>query len=259
MTTTRRATSRARARRARYERQRERVNRSDRHPKLPSRRRAHARRWVALLVLLGVLGVAYLLLFSGVLGVRSVEVDGTTGLSKHEVRAAAEVPMGQPMLRVDTDELATRVVDKLPRAATAEVSRSWPSTLQIQVTERVPIAIFEADDGPRLVDKHSVAFKPAGDVPKGLPRLELDAVSPEDRISTAVIKSLRSMPEGLRGKVTSMTADTPGSVEFRLADGKLVRWGNAADGERKAAVLAALLQQRGKIFDVSSPELPTVS
>ena len=44
-----------------------------------------------------------------------------------------------------------------------------------------------------------------------------------------------------------------------LANGKTVRWGNADDSARKAAVLAALMTRPGKVYDVSSPDLPTVS
>ncbi|MQA07077.1 MAG: FtsQ-type POTRA domain-containing protein [Pseudonocardiaceae bacterium] len=227
--------------------------------RLPTRRRAWTRRWVALLTLLTVLGGIYLLFFSSLLGVRSVEVTGTKGLTTEQVRQEAGVPMGRAMLRLDTDELATRVRDGLPRAASVEVSRSWPSTVRIAVTERRPVAVFRAAQGTRLVDGEGVVFRPAGPVPVRLPELRLARVAPHDPVSTAAIHSLTSLPRHLASQVRSVAAKTPGSVEFRLADGRLVRWGDTSDGARKAAVLEALLGQRGKIYDVSSPDLPTVS
>ena len=48
-------------------------------------------------------------------------------------------------------------------------------------------------------------------------------------------------------------------MEFTLTSGKIVRWGTADQTERKAKVLAALLTQDGKIYDVAAPELPTIS
>jgi cell division protein FtsQ len=36
-----------------------------------------------------------------------------------------------------------------------------------------------------------------------------------------------------------------------------VLWGSAEQGELKAQVLAALLQRRAGVYDVSAPELPT--
>jgi cell division protein FtsQ len=38
-----------------------------------------------------------------------------------------------------------------------------------------------------------------------------------------------------------------------------VRWGDTGKTDRKAKVLAALLTQKGKIYDVSAPELPTIT
>jgi len=38
-----------------------------------------------------------------------------------------------------------------------------------------------------------------------------------------------------------------------------VRWGGVEEGDRKAAVLGPLLTQPGKIYDISSPALPTIA
>lgn len=217
------------------------------------------RRSVALLIVLGVLAGGYALLFSPLLGVRSVEVTGAKALSGREVREAAKVPLGHPMLRLDTDALSQRVLDELPRAAGAEVSRSWPSTVRISVRERTPVAVFRAEDGVRLVDGEAVDFRHTGKVPRGLPELRLPRFDSADPVSVAVVNSLMSLPVSLRGKVVAVSAKTPGSVEFTLRNKRVVRWGDATQGDRKAAVLQALLQRPGKVFDVSSPDLPTVS
>jgi cell division protein FtsQ len=43
-----------------------------------------------------------------------------------------------------------------------------------------------------------------------------------------------------------------------MADGKEVRWGTPERAEEKAAALTALLTQPGTVYDVTSPDLPTV-
>jgi cell division protein FtsQ len=48
-------------------------------------------------------------------------------------------------------------------------------------------------------------------------------------------------------------------VVLQLGDEREVRWGGVETGDRKAAVLVALLTQPGDIYDVSSPDLPTIS
>jgi cell division protein FtsQ len=59
--------------------------------------------------------------------------------------------------------------------------------------------------------------------------------------------------------VLTVTARTPGSVTLGLTGGHTIRWGSADDSARKAAVLAALMTQPGRVYDVSSPDLPTIS
>src|SRR5262249_55229825 len=127
----------------------------------PNRRKEIRRRWVALLILLTVVGGVYLLFFSSLLGVKNVEVTGAKSGSADQIRAAAAVPDGKPMLRVDVDGIRDTVAE-LSGIATVEVSRSWPNTVEIVVTERTAIAYFDSGpggDGFHLVDGGGVVFK----------------------------------------------------------------------------------------------------
>ncbi len=227
----------------------------------PVKRREIRRRWVALLSVLTVVALVYLLWFSSMLGVQQVDVVGASSVPADQVRGTAAVPDQKPMLRLDTDEIRDRVA-QMPGIATVDVSRSWPGTLEITVTERAAIAFFDSGpggDGVHLVDGGGVVFKTVKERPAGLPELKLPSVSADDPVTRAVTGVLGVIPLQLLKQVTTATAKTPGSVEFALADGKTVRWGTPADTERKAKVLAALLTREGKVFDVSAPDLPTVS
>ena len=224
----------------------------------PDRGRALRRRWIALLSVLTVAGLAYVLLFTSLLGVRSVEVLGARVLPADRIREAADIPGEHAMLRLDTDDIRERVL-KLPGIATAEVSRSWPSTVEIEVSERVPVGFFNGGNGFHLIDGTGMDFKTASEPPPGLPELKVPRSSPDDPVTSSMAAVLGEIPEQLRERVTSASAKTPGSVELTLAEGQTVRWGDAKDTDRKAKVLAALLTQPGQTYDVSSPELPTVS
>ncbi|PRX46483.1 cell division protein FtsQ [Prauserella shujinwangii] len=224
----------------------------------PSRRKALRRRWVAALSLLTVAGLAYVLLFTSLLGVRSVEVVGARTVNAERIREVARVPDRQPMLRVDTDAIRDRVAT-LNTVATVEVSRSWPSTLEITVTERTPIGFYDTGETLHLVDPAGVVYKRVDERPSGLPELTLPRVGPDDPATRAVTAVLSGLPPELADRVVSAGARTPGSVEFTLRGGKVVRWGDVTQAERKAKVLAVLLTRKGTTYDVSSPELPTVS
>lgn len=235
--------------------------RDRRRPVRPGRHKEVRRRWVALLSVLTVVAMVYLLWFSSMLGVQTVDVIGSNAVPAEQVREAAAVPDQKPMLRLDIDEIRDRVA-QMPGIATVDVSRSWPNTLEITVTERAAIAFFDSGpggDGVHLVDGGGVVFKTVKERPAGLPELKLPLVSADDPVTRAVTGVLGVIPQQLLNQVTTASAKTPASVEFALADGKTVRWGTAADTDRKAKVLAALLTREGKVYDVSAPDLPTVS
>ncbi|HEY3711901.1 MAG TPA: FtsQ-type POTRA domain-containing protein [Amycolatopsis sp.] len=227
----------------------------------PTRRTEIRRRWVALLSVLTLVALVYFLFFSSLLGVKNVSVQGAKQVSADQIRAIAAVPADKPMLRVDVDGIRDRVA-AMSGIATVDVSRSWPSTVEIAVTERAAIAFFDSGpggDGFHLVDGGGVVFKTVKTRPPGLPELKLPKVSADDPVTRAVTAVLGVIPQAMLKQVTTATAQTPASVEFTLAGGQTVRWGDAGKADRKAEVLAALLTQPGKVYDVSAPELPTIS
>jgi cell division protein FtsQ len=216
------------------------------------------RRWVAVAMVLGVVGVVVVAWWTPVLGVRSVEVAGLRGLTATQVEQAADVRDGTPMLRLDTVGIISRVA-RLPRVAWVDVSREWPSTVRITVTERDPVGVLRKADGVHLVDSTGLDYATVATAPAGLPSIQLPAAAPSDPRTQAVVRVMGALPSQLRAQVIAISAATPGSVQLALANGKTVRWGNADDSARKAAVLAALMTRPGKVYDVSSPDLPTVS
>lgn len=213
---------------------------------------------MAVLVVLTVVGVAYLVMFTSVLGVRSVEVVGVKEISKQAVIEAAAIQHGTPMVRLDADEAAARVA-KLPRVFEVRVERSWPSTVEIIITERSPVAVLRVGSEIHLVDSTGLDYAAVKTAPPGLPTLAMSVVRPDNPATKAAVTVLGAIPKQLKTQVVTVSADTPGDVRLTLADGRVVQWGNAQDNPRKAAVLAALLTRPGRTYDVATPDFPTVS
>ncbi|MGH3763492.1 cell division protein FtsQ/DivIB, partial [Actinophytocola sp.] len=224
----------------------------------PSRRRYLARRWIALLLVLAVLGLTYVIMFTSLIGVRTVEVHGTREISARTVRDAADVELGTPMVRLDTDEVVRRVAT-LRRVFEVSVSRSLPSTVEIHVTERTPVAVVPDADGVHLVDRTGADYATVPTRPRGLPVLTVTEVGPDDPATRAAVTVLGAIPDQLRKRVVEVSARTPGDVRLKLAKGRVVKWGDAEDNERKVAVLAPLLTRPGRTYDVATPDFPTVS
>jgi cell division protein FtsQ len=213
---------------------------------------------VAVLVLVAVGAAAWALLASSLLAVGEVRVSGTVALAAEEVRVAAAVRPGTPLLGLDTAAVERRV-QGLRRVSGVEVSRSLTGTVEVRVTERIPVAVLPAPDGFHLVDATATDFATQPDPPPGLPALRVPRVAPGEPTTGAAVEVLTGLPQPLRGQVRAVAAGSPVDVTLLLADGREVRWGAPDQGERKAAVLGALLTQPGQVYDVTSPGLPTIS
>jgi cell division protein FtsQ len=210
------------------------------------------------MVVLTVVVVTYLVLFTSLLGVRTVEVVGTREIAEADVLDAAAIEIGTPMLRLDADDAAARVA-ALPRVFEVAVERSWPSTVRIVVTERSPVAIRKVGKEIHLVDDTGLDYAVAKTAPPGVPLLAMADVRPGNPATMAAVTVLGAIPDQFRAKVVTVSAATPGDVRLKLADGRVVKWGNARDNARKAAVLAPLLTRPGRTYDVATPDFPTTS
>jgi cell division protein FtsQ len=206
-------------------------------------------------LLLGALG--WVVGFTGVLGVRTVAVTGARALATDDIRAAARVDRGEPLARVDTGAVADRV-RSLAGVSRVAVTRSWPSTLRIAVTERIGLAVLPRDGATWLIDADGVVFQRLTVRPKGLPRLAVAAPGPGDRATIAALDALTVLPAGIARQVLVVTARTPDSVALTLTGGRTVVWGGDDDAAAKARVLPALLTRPGTVYDVSTPTVVTV-
>ncbi|WP_092804192.1 cell division protein FtsQ/DivIB [Klenkia marina] len=230
----------------------------------PPRRRLDPRRrrlvvLGSVLVLAAV--VAWVVLASPLLAVRTVQVDGAVTLTADQVREAAGVAEGTPLARVDTAAAAARVA-ALPQVADAEVSRGWPDRVVVTLRERVAVAVVDTAGTRTLLDASGTPFGTVtGDAPAGVVPLQVADPGPDDRATRAGLAAVVSLPAVVRDQVTQVAATGSDDVTLTLADGTSVLWGSAADADRKAQVLAAVLDQlaAGTLdpaiqIDVSSPE-----
>ena len=221
------------------------------------------RRLIAALVVVGILvGIGFgvrALLYSGLADVQTVQITGLSTIKAADVQKVADVTTGAPLVDVDTAAIAARVA-ALPAVATVSVGRSWPHTVTVAVTERVPVASVAIPRGVALVDAGGVVYP--GTPPDGLPRLNFGAVGPDDPATRAAVAALTALPAAVRKQVqtvdVTVAGGAPGQVTFGLTDDRQVLWGTAERPADKAAVIVPLLTQPGHVFDVTSPDLPTL-
>lgn len=211
--------------------------------------------WSALIAVLAV-GAGLLLYFTPIMSVRTTVITGLVAITEDEVREAAGVTPGTPLLQVDTDTVAERVAS-IRRVASARVQREYPSTLRITVQERIPMVVKDYPDGPHLFDRDGVDFVTAPP-PPGLPYIDTETPGPNDPATKAALEVLISLPPEVSGQVSRVEAPSVAAITLIMFDGRKVVWGTTDRTQEKALKLAALLTQPGQVYDVSSPDLPTV-
>ena len=225
------------------------------------RRRRWKRIALAVLAVIAVCALVWMIWFSSVLAIRDVEVAGRTTLKQSQVLAAADVPLGEPLARVDVAAIEGRVA-ALERVDTVEVSRSWPRTLSISIVERSTV-VWESIGGEiRGIDRHGVDYRSYSSAPQGRIEAKISVPDADDRLETSqavvdVVRLIRAKDPALRKEVQSVSAGSKDSIELNLTEGRTIVWGSSADGERKLSVLPSLLGIKAARYDVSAPDQPT--
>ena len=201
-------------------------------------------------------GGVWLVQFSPVLAARSVRVEGVPPGAVTEIIHRAAVPMGTPMARVDTAAIAERVI---ATATLAEVSvdRSWPSTIVITASPRVPVLAVRNPQGQvQVVDSQGVAYATVSAPPKGVPLINTVESPPSTETLRAGLTVLRALSPSQRGRVTNVIVSGANMVTLKLGAVTVV-WGGASEPELKVRVLTALLGRKGfGTIDVSAPSTP---
>ncbi|MER6527484.1 FtsQ-type POTRA domain-containing protein [Streptomyces sp. NPDC001508] len=242
----------------------------------PARRSSRPRlRTIVILAVATVLlasGSVWLLYGSPWLRAERVSVSGTGVLTPAQVRSAAAVPVGAPLMSIDADAIEARLRRKLPRIDSVDVVRSWPHGIGVKVTERTAVLVMRKGGEFVEVDDDGVRFATVPQAPKGVPVLEL-AIS---RPGTAAAGLRRFGTDGLVREAVRIAADIPPAVahttrtlkvrsydniSLELSGGRTVLWGSAENGPAKARTLTALMKAApdARHFDVTVPTAPASS
>jgi cell division protein FtsQ len=222
------------------------------------RMRAAAPWGAGIAVLLVVGAVFFIATQTSLMGVSLIRVTGVSILDPDAVRAAAEVPDGTPLAKVDTKQVADRI-RALPPVAVVHVGRSWPNTLTIEIKERTPAAVVQQEDRFGLMDATGIVYLTAADRPPDLPLVQLADPGPGNPDTQAALQVLHDLTPQLRAALVKLVVEAPARIHLELAKSRTIVWGDATQGDLKARLATALLSKKGTRIDVSAPEVVTIS
>jgi cell division protein FtsQ len=173
--------------------------------------------------------------------VRRVEVTGARYVTGAQVAALLGLPATASLFD-DTDPLARKLV-RMRGVREARISRRWPGTLVVRLTEADPVGLARTDSGLVLIDDRGrvLPFDPVR-APADLP------LAPADPVVAGLMGRLREWEPGLFAEVEA-AARANGDVALQVGDRRLLLRGDASrETFRALAAVMGDLGRKGKRY-----------
>jgi len=197
---------------------------------------------------------------TSLLDAHRLEVSGADHLRRADLVAIAGVSMDTNVLWLD-EGAAERRLEAEPWIAHADVSASFPLTIEIAVTERTPVAVVGGGSGSLIAGDGTALGRPTGS--GRLPTIELGTVTTAEGPSPTPVgaaRALGAMPPALRSRVSRVRVMLDGALELRLKGGTTVRFGAPDDTARKVEAIERVLtwaEHEGSAIRTLSVVAPT--
>jgi cell division protein FtsQ len=213
-------------------------------------RRHEGRRRLQRLVDLGAV-VAVALAFVGalwtpLLDVDAVRVAGADRTGAAAVARQAAIAVGDPLISVDVHDVGTRVAE-LPWVASVRVTRGVDGGVDLDVTERIPVATLGTGASAVLLDLDGRVLGPVAEAPDVGPLVALEglAAAPPaggyvDGRAAEALALAAQVAAVAPGALAALDVD---DLSATLVQGGLVRFGDTRQLDAKARSLRTVLEQ----------------
>jgi cell division protein FtsQ len=218
------------------------------------------RRRLAVATVLGVVALMIAVLavavFSPILALRTIRVEGNSAIPSATVQRALAPQLGTPLALLDDGKIRSELSSIiLIRSYVTEVVP--PNTLIVRVIERKAIGVLRVGSTYEQVDPAGVVVA-TSTTASGLPIIEIGKAGVDSAGFAAAVKVLIAMPPSVLAEVASISATTLDNVSLTLNQGShIIVWGSSAQSDLKAAALAALLKNSNcasqTVLNVTAP------
>ena len=161
------------------------------------------------------------------------------------MRAQAAVPLDVSLATSDLDAVQARV-EALAPVASVEVTRDWPDTVHVDITERQALAVVEWEGAWRGVDDDGVLFRSYEERPADLPLLDVRAATPASALAEAATV-VGNLPAELLARVRTVQVGSIDAISLLLGDGTQINWGSADESADKVEVLTLLMRSGARL------------
>jgi cell division protein FtsQ len=175
---------------------------------------------------------------------KTIHVQGATGMAQPDILRAAEVYKGDPILGLDLDALRNRV-QAVGWVQEVRVVRLLPDTLVLAVEQRRPVAVWQRGGRTAMIDDAGRVIEEAD--PARFPALPLVVGEGADQAASPILNALSQRPD-LLGRVEALVRVDQRRWDLRLKDGTLVQL--PATDEESALIRLDRLAQGQRILDL---------
>ena len=166
------------------------------------------------LVVAALVGLVAVAVYSPLLSLRHIEVEGTSRLDSATVAKAVDGQVGVPLALLDTGRLERELAAfTLIRSYTTELVP--PDTMVIRISERQPIGTIQVGDSYELVDPAGVIISSSTTQLPTVPLIQLGSGQVGDTAFTSMADVLLALPPSVLAKVTAVSASTHDDVTLR--------------------------------------------
>jgi len=208
-------------------------------------------------------GGSYLLGWSNLLTVRSIEITGAPSeQAKELIVRSLDLQTGAKLARIDPRSISARLATN-NWIQTSQVSRNWLNgKVEITVIPRTPVALYTEPGQPQVaLDASGKTFDLPANLPDGLPKVTATSVAS----GLAAIKVFTELPIEFSANIDRLSAARPSNLLiYGVFSGRDLRiiWGDGSDTDLKIKVITALLDQPEnksiRMIDVTAPHAPIV-
>lgn len=199
--------------------------------------------------------------FTPVLALQAVVVEGATRVPADQIMAALQPQINKPLPLVDMGAVR-KAVEAQPLVKSYSAVAVPPHTLVIKIVERSPIGYVMVNKDLTMVDPAGVVLEVSTERIPGVPLITVEGGDVNSKGFKAAIDVILSLPSALAGQLEEVIANTTDDVTLVLTGGARVFWGGPENAAMKNRVLAQLLAVNpvGSVseYDVSSPKTAVV-
>lgn len=213
------------------------------------KRRSYPKLFLILLILALISWGGLKLYHSPLFNIKKIKITGNHRVSASRILQLSQVAPGISLLKISPWQIRKTITTE-PWIKNIQIIRHFPTTIELKVEERKPIANLVVLDYIFLIDDEQIVLERLPEKDGHLPvikdvktnGIEIGKPIRSDSLANAII-CLKNLDASLRESVEEISAATIDDLSFVIRQGTKIIFGKSEEMTKKKYVLSAILSQ----------------